>query len=77
MKSFPSSSRPSVGENSNEPRLGSRLLTLEFIMTFETVEKNRNTFVKFSLFGKPFGCDFSHFSKLLDFSKFCLPESSV
>jgi hypothetical protein len=77
MRSFPSSSGPSVGENSNEPRLGSRLLTLEFIMTFETVEKNRNTFVKFCLFGKSFRCDFSHFSKLLDFSKYCLPESSA
>jgi hypothetical protein len=46
-------------------------------MTFETVEKNRKSFVKFRLFGKSFGCDFSHFSKLLDFSKSCLPESSA
>jgi hypothetical protein len=36
------------------PRLGSRLLTLEFLMTFETVEKNRKLFVKFCLFGKSF-----------------------
>jgi hypothetical protein len=34
------------------------------------------SFVKFCLFGKSFGCDFSHFSELLDFSKSCLPESS-
>jgi hypothetical protein len=34
-------------------------------------------FVKFRLFGKLFGCDFSHFSELLDFSKSCLPESSA
>jgi hypothetical protein len=29
----------------------------------------------FVMFGKSFGCDFSCFSKLLDFSKSCLPES--
>jgi hypothetical protein len=46
-------------------------------MTFETVEKNRKSFMKFHLFRKSFGCDFSHFSKLLDFSKCCLPESSA
>jgi hypothetical protein len=33
--------------------------------------------VKFCLFGKSFGCDFSYFSELLDFSKSCLPKSSV
>jgi hypothetical protein len=44
-------------------------------MTFETVEMN--TFVKFHLFGKSFGCDLSRFSKLLDFSKSCLSESSA
>jgi hypothetical protein len=27
--------------------------------------------------GKSFGCDFSRFSELLDFSKSCLPESSA
>jgi hypothetical protein len=46
----------------DEPHLGSRLLTLEFLITFEIVEKNRKLFVKFHLFGKSFGCDFSHFS---------------
>jgi hypothetical protein len=61
----------------DEPHLGLRLLTLEFLMTFEIVEKNRKSFVKFHLFGKSFGCDFSHFSDLLDFSKPCLPESSA
>jgi hypothetical protein len=60
------------GKLYDEPRLGSHLLTLEFLMTFETVEKNRKSFVKFRLFGKSFGCDFSHFSELLDFSKSCL-----
>jgi hypothetical protein len=44
-------------------------------MTFETVEKNKKSFVKFPLFGKSAGCDFSHFSELPDFSKSCLPES--
>jgi hypothetical protein len=33
--------------------------------------------VKFCLFGKSFGCDFSQFSELLDLSKSCLPESSA
>jgi hypothetical protein len=46
-------------------------------MTFETVENNKKSFVKFCLFRKSFGCDFSHFSELLDFSKSYLPESSV
>jgi hypothetical protein len=50
------------------PRLGSCLLTLEFLMTFETVEKNWKSFIKFHLFGKSFGHDFSYFSKRLDFS---------
>jgi hypothetical protein len=61
----------------DEPHLGSHLLTLEFPMTFKTVEKNRKSFVKFHLFGKSFGCDFSCFTELLDFSKSCLPESSA
>jgi hypothetical protein len=64
------------GKLYDEPHLGSRLLTLKFLMTFETIEKNRKSFVKFRLFGKSFGCDFSRFSELLDFSKSCLPESS-
>jgi hypothetical protein len=58
-------------------RLGSRLLTLEFLMTIEIVERNRKSFVKFCPFGKSFGCDFSRFSELLDLSKSCLPESSA
>jgi hypothetical protein len=45
-------------------------------MTFETVEKNKKSFVKFHLFAKSFGCDFFCFSELLDFSKSCLPESN-
>jgi hypothetical protein len=65
------------GKLYDEPRLGSRVLTLEFLITFEIVEKNRKLFVKFHLFGKSFGCVFSRFSELLDFSKSCLPESSV
>jgi hypothetical protein len=65
------------GKLYDEPRLGSHLLTLEFLMTFEIVERNRKSFVKFHLFEKSFGCDFSHFSELLDLSKSCLPESSA
>jgi hypothetical protein len=67
----------SWGKLYDEPRLGSRLLTLAFLMTFETVEKGRKLFVKFCLFAKSFGCDLSHFSELLDFSKYCLSESSA
>jgi hypothetical protein len=59
----------------DEPHLVSRLLIHEFLITFETVEKNKKLFMKFHLFGKSFGCDFSRFSELLDFSKSCLPES--
>jgi hypothetical protein len=61
----------------DEPRLGSRLLTLEFLMTFQIVERNRKSFMKFHLFGKSFGCDFCRISELLDFSKSFLPESSA
>jgi hypothetical protein len=46
-------------------------------MTIETVKKNRKSLVKFHLFRKSLGCDFSRFSELLDFSKSCLLESSA
>jgi hypothetical protein len=65
------------GKLYDEPHIGPRLLTLEFLMTFETIEKNRKSFVKFRLFGKSFGCDLSHISEILDFSKSCLPESGA
>jgi hypothetical protein len=65
------------GKLYDEPRLGSRLLTLEFLMTYKIVENNWKSFVKFCLFQKLFGCDFSCFSELLDFSKSYLPESSA
>jgi hypothetical protein len=65
------------GKLYDEPRLGLCLLTLEFLMTFEIVEKNRKSCVKFCLFGKSFGCDFSRFSELLDFSNSCFAESSA
>jgi hypothetical protein len=77
MKSFPPSSGSSVGENSTTSHLGLHRLTLEFFITFEIVEKSRKSFVKFHLFSKSFGCDFSYFRKLLDFYKSCLPESTV
>jgi hypothetical protein len=65
------------GKLYDEPHLGSCLLTPKFLMTIETVEKNRKSFVKFCLFGKSFGCDFSHLNALLDFFKSCLLESSA
>jgi hypothetical protein len=40
------------GKLYDEPHLCSCLLTIEFLMTFETVEKNRKLFVKFHLFRK-------------------------
>jgi hypothetical protein len=44
-------------------------------VTLETVEKNRKSFVKFHLFRKSFGCEFSRFTELLDFYKSHWPES--
>jgi hypothetical protein len=38
------------GKLYDEPRLGSCLSTLEFLITFETVDKNWKSFVKFRLF---------------------------
>jgi hypothetical protein len=65
------------GKLYDEPRLGTHLLTLEFLMTIETVEENRKSFVMCHLLSKSFGCDLSHFRELLDFSKSCLAESSA
>jgi hypothetical protein len=65
------------GKLYDEPHQGSHLLTLEFLTTFETVEKGRKLFMKFCLFGNSFGCDLSCFSELLNFSKSCLPESTA
>jgi hypothetical protein len=67
----------SWGKLYNEPSLGSHPLNLEFLIAFETIERNRKSFVKFRLIRKSFGCDFSCFSELLDFSKSCLPELSA
>jgi hypothetical protein len=65
------------GKLYDESLQDSCLLTLEFLTTFKIVEKGRKLFMKFCLFGKSFGCDLSCFSKLLDFSKSCLPESTA
>jgi hypothetical protein len=67
----------SWGKLHDEARQGSRLLTLEFITTFEKVVKGRKLLVKFHLFTKSFGYDLSRFRQLLNFSKSCLPESTV
>jgi hypothetical protein len=64
------------GKLYDKPRQGLHLLALEFLTTFETVEKGRKLFVKFRLFRKSFGYDLSRFSELLDFSKSYLPEST-
>jgi hypothetical protein len=65
------------GKLYDEPHLGFRLLTLEFLMTIEIAEMNRKTFVKFCLLGKLVGCDFSRFNEHLDFYKSFIPESSA
>jgi hypothetical protein len=65
------------GKLSDEPRQGSRLLTLEFLSTFETIEMGKKLFMKFRLFRESFGCDLSHFNELLDFSKSCLPKTTA
>jgi hypothetical protein len=65
------------GKLYDEPHQGSCLLTLEFLTTFEIVEKGRKLIVKFCLFGKSFGFDLSRFSELLDISKSCLPKSTT
>jgi hypothetical protein len=63
------------GKLYNEPRLDLRLLTLKFLITFDTFEKSRKSFMKFHLFGRSFNCDFTRFSELLDFNRSCLPKS--
>jgi hypothetical protein len=65
------------GKLYDDRRQGSHLLTLEFLTTFETVEKGRKLFVNYHLFRKSFVYDIFHFSELLDFSKSCLPESNA
>jgi hypothetical protein len=65
------------GKLYDEPRQGSSLLTLEFLTTFKTVEMGKKLFMMSLLSGNSFGCDLSHFSELLDLSKFFLPESTA
>jgi hypothetical protein len=62
------------GKLYDEPRLGSRILTLEFLMTFEIYEHDVNPWVHFCLFGVMYQFYFPHFSELMDFSRNCLPE---
>jgi hypothetical protein len=59
------------------PHLGLRILTLEFLMTFETYEHYGNPWVHLRLFGETYQFDFLHFSELMDFSKNCLPQSQA
>jgi hypothetical protein len=54
------------------PHLGSCLLTLKFLTTFESIARGRKSFVSFRLFGRELEVDYSQFSKLLDFSSSCL-----
>jgi hypothetical protein len=49
------------GKLYNEPCLGSRILTLEFLMSFETYEHDGNPWVHFHLFGGNISVWFSPF----------------
>jgi hypothetical protein len=62
------------GKLYDEPRSGSRILTLEFLMTFETYEHDGSPWVHFLLFGETYQFDFPHFSEHMDFSRNFLPE---
>jgi hypothetical protein len=59
------------------PCLGSCLLTLKFLTTFESFARGRKSYVRFFLFGREFEVDYSRFSELLDFSRSCLLDPSA
>jgi hypothetical protein len=65
------------GKLYDDSRSGSCILTLEFLMTFETYEHDGNPWVHFRLFGETYKFDLHHFSELMDFSRNCLPESQA
>jgi hypothetical protein len=65
------------GKLYDEPRSGSRILTLKFLMTFETYDHDGNPWVCFHLFGETYQFHFPHFSELMDFSRNCLLESQA
>jgi hypothetical protein len=57
----------------DEPRPGSRLLSLEFHMTFDSLVRPRKSYVCFCLFGRRYEFAYPQFSELMDFSTFtCL-----
>jgi hypothetical protein len=63
-------------EKLNEPPCsGPCLLTLKFLTTFESFASGRKSYVRFRLFRGEFELDYSQFSKLLDFSFYCLHDS--
>jgi hypothetical protein len=57
------------------PHSGSCILTLEFLMTFESYTQGRKSFVRFRLFGREFKVEFFRFSELMNFSSSCLAEN--
>jgi hypothetical protein len=61
----------------DEPHSGSHILTLEFLMTFETYVHDGNPWVCCYLYGETYRFVFPHFSELMDFSRSCLPESQA
>jgi hypothetical protein len=65
------------GKFYDDPCSGSRILTLDFLMTLETYEHDGNPWVHSRLFGETYRFDFPHFSELMDFSRNCLPQSQA
>jgi hypothetical protein len=59
------------------PCSGSHLLTLEFLITFDSFTQGKKSFVHFHLFGRELKVEFSRFSELMDFSSSCLLEGKT
>jgi hypothetical protein len=65
------------GKLYDEPCPGSRLLTLVFLMTFDSFVRHRKSYVSFCLFRRRYEFSYPQFSELMDFSSSCLAESQA
>jgi hypothetical protein len=65
------------GKRYHEPRLGSHLWTLKFLMTFDSFLRHRKSYVCFRLFGRRYEFAYPQFSELMNFSSSCLLESQA
>jgi hypothetical protein len=61
----------------DEPRLGSCLLALKFIKTFDLFVRHRKSYVCFRVLGRRYEFTYPQFSELMNFSSSCLPESQA